>query len=548
MAVLSHSFSEGANRPQNEAFQLSRETRNELCALSMLGPVCTRDMRVGYAPFVFCTDASPYGGGICVSPESEQVVSELWRHSEQRGYYTQLLNPSGAILAEMGLDHEEGELPPPVEQLNETDLRVPAPLTEGILFDCLELFKGEGNWSRAHAAVGLRVHGGVDIARAHVEFGDLLDNSIFHQLASLALRRVVRDWHAGPPCYTYGALRRPRIRSKAFPAGFCLKDPLTFEQTRLALRTAFLMAIVVASGMFFSVEQPGSSVMFRLEIFKRLVLSGCLITRMCFCAFGAPFKKPSQWLHNKPWMMEFEMPCRCAQSSKHFVIEGSFAKESVQTFKRMCIPSTVELYGREPRVGEAVSAFFASYPNTLCRRLAAASKQALADTMPVVPLREHLRSCARVGEVIQVPKEVVLEPLASQRAFHEDPEWVEELADSLPFRELLRFRFHKAGHINVLESRVHKTWLKFCARNHPNSRTVALLDSRVTLGASAKGRSSSRAICRVLQGSLGYIIGGCLYPGGLHIGSKLNRSDGPSRNRPVPALDLQYSLFSTCTI
>ena len=86
----------------------------------------------------------------------------------------------------------------------------------------------------------------------------------------------------------------------------------------------------------------------------------------------------------------------------------------------------------------------------------------------------------------------------------------------------------------MLECRVHKTWLKHCAITHPNSRVVGLLDSRVTLGATSKGRSSSRAICRVLQGSLGYIIGGGLYPGGLHIGSQRNRSDHPSRNRPVP--------------
>ena len=48
------------------------------------------DLRVGYAPFIFCTDASPDGAGICQSPECESVVQELWRHSEQRGYYTQL--------------------------------------------------------------------------------------------------------------------------------------------------------------------------------------------------------------------------------------------------------------------------------------------------------------------------------------------------------------------------------------------------------------------------------------------------------------------------
>ena len=32
------------------------------------------------------------------------VVKELWRHCEQRGYYSGLLNPSGAVLAELGLE------------------------------------------------------------------------------------------------------------------------------------------------------------------------------------------------------------------------------------------------------------------------------------------------------------------------------------------------------------------------------------------------------------------------------------------------------------
>ena len=120
------------------------------------------------------------------------------------------------------------------------------------------------------------------------------------------------------------------------------------------------------------------------------------------------------------------------------------------------------------------------------------------------------------------------------REWHEDPEWIGELADSLPFKELLRYKFMRSGHINVLESRTHKTWMKYCARKYPCSRVLGLLDSRVTLGATAKGRSSSFAISRVLQGSLCYIIGGDLYPGGLHVSSAKNRSDAPSRNRPVP--------------
>ena len=79
--------------------------------------------------------------------------------------------------------------------------------------------------------------------------------------------------------------------------------------------------------------------------------------------------------------------------------------------------------------------------------------------------------------------------------FCEDPDWVVELASSLAFRERLRYRFKKSGHINVLESRTYKTWVKHLAREAPDSRAVGLLDSRVTLGATAKGRSSRQARC-----------------------------------------------------
>ena len=93
------------------------------------------------------------------------------------------------------------------------------------------------------------------------------------------------------------------------------------------------------------------------------------------------------------------------------------------------------------------------------------------------------------------------------RAWHEDPDWISELADCLHFRELLRYRFSKQGHINVLECRTYKTWLKYASKHFAGCRLLGLLDSRVTLGATAKGRSSSFALSRVLQGSLGYVIG-----------------------------------------
>lgn len=535
MAILSHAFSDGRGLPQDKIFQLSRQTRNELYALTVLGPLCMSDLRVNVCPKIFCTDASPFGAGICEASESPEVVAELWRHSEQKGYYTQLLNPSASILKELGEAYEVPDLPDhDADPLDSAYRVVPSVLSEGLVYDCLELFCGEGNWSSSHFSIGFKVHPGIDIKGTGLKFADMLDNSVYHQLLSLAARGVVGDWHAGPPCRTYGTLRRPRIRSKRFPAGFNMRDPLTREQTLLALRTAFIMNLVMFSGRWFSVEQPGSSVMFYLDVFKRLVYRGAVVTRLCFCVFGSPFKKPSQWLHNKPWLLELEQPCKCQSPDCHFVIEGTFTYESVKRFNSMCKPSALEVYGREPCVGEAVASFSASYPKSLCQRMAAGAWQSRHDSELVIPMSARVRSLKRVGEHLHLPADLNRESLAASRPFHEDPEWIEELSDSLQFRELLRYKFHKGGHINVLECRVHKTLLKHCAYHFPNSRFLALLDSRVSLGATAKGRSSSRAICRVLQGSLGYILGGCLYPGGLHICSSKNRSDAPSRNRPVP--------------
>ena len=95
------------------------------------------------------------------------------------------------------------------------------------------------------------------------------------------------------------------------------------------------------------------------------------------------------------------------------------------------------------------------------------------------------------------------------------------------------FRFKGSGHINVLETRAYTTWVKWCASRNPNSRILGLIDSRVLLGAAAKGRSSSPAISRVLRSSLPYLLGGGLYPGGLRVYSAKKRIDGPSSGRSV---------------
>ena len=77
-----------------------------------------------------------------------------------------------------------------------------------------------------------------------------------------------------------------------------------------------------------------------------------------------------------------------------------------------------------------------------------------------------------MDEPLQIPKSVIAENSSVSRPFHEDPEWVEELADSSHFREVLKYKFTKPGDINVLESWVHKTWLKYCTKHHAHRVVV----------------------------------------------------------------------------
>lgn len=235
---------------------------------------------------------------------------------------------------------------------------------------------------------------------------------------------------------------------------------------------------------------------------------------MAFCNFGSGFNKPSQWLHNKPWLDDLAGPCRCPFRGRHFVIEGSFTKASVKIFNSRCRPADA-VYGREPRVGEAVSSYAAAYPRSLCAKMAAGSLAAFHAEQEEDKLVEGSGQDAR--------------------PWHSDPDWIREVCDGLPFRELFRYRFKKSGHINTLECRVYKSWLKYCAKSRPNRRLLALLDSRVTMGAAAKGRSSSESLSHILKTSLGYVLGGGLYPGCHHCRSKWNKADDPSRDRDVAA-------------
>ena len=129
------------------------------------------------------------------------------------------------------------------------------------------------------------------LSGVHLDEG-IEDNNTFRALGKVAASGAVREWDAAPPCWSFGALRRPRLRSKEKPAGFDPDDPKTCKQTMLAFRTAVLLFLPVTGGSYVSCEQPGSSVMFQLHTFRRLSEAGCVLTMFCFCGFGSGFQKP----------------------------------------------------------------------------------------------------------------------------------------------------------------------------------------------------------------------------------------------------------------
>ena len=541
LALMDALFKVISKGPSRQVICLSSQCRHELMSLCLLCYSAQSDLRAKICPKIYALDASPWGAGVVVADSCSTATAEFWRHSEQRGYHTNLLGPAGGTLKELGFDPLEDTLAGEADLTRFSpeapELRVPTSLSEGFVYDCVELFRGSGNWSSCHQQRGFVVHDGFDNSGRRLFFKDLLDNSTFKEVLALALRRVVREFHAGPPCVTFGTLRRPRLRSCEFPAGFNPKDPLTASHNLLARRTAMVGTVAVITGVFFSCEQTGSSVMFRMHCFRVLITLGCVITRMAFCNFGSAFNKPSQWLHNKGWLLQFEGPCNCKWKNKHFTIEGTFTKASIAEFKSRCVPSAVAVYGRDPVPGEAVASYSAQYPISLMSRMAQASQNAVEQGCPVIPIASRVLSMKRVGlapdadSLDLASPEIPCEP----RAWFEDPEWIGELADSLKFRKVFQYHFKQRNHINVQESRVYASWIKHCAKAHRDSRFVGLLDSRVTIGAASKGRSSSYAISRVLKQSIPYVIGSNLYPGALHVYSSKNRGDGPSRDKEVAA-------------
>ena len=113
------------------------------------------------------------------------------------------------------------------------------------------------------------------------------------------------------------------------------------------------------------------------------------------------------------------------------------------------------------------------------------------------------------------------------------------LAVYAPWRAILQLppsRNRKPQHVNVLEARAILLLIKWLmARDERDARLIMLLDSRVCVGAFAKGRSSSRALNSVIRQCAGLAILQGLSWVIVWVPTWANPADAPSRGRSVGA-------------
>ena len=113
---------------------------------------------------------------------------------------------------------------------------------------------------------------------------------------------------------------------------------------------------------------------------------------------------------------------------------------------------------------------------------------------------------------------------------------IDEIAAGLEWTGSRRSVYKKPSHVNLQELRAVKGELKARAARPLSGkgiRGVNLSDSRVVIGAWAKGRSSSRQVNRILKSCLGYSLAGRVRISNVWVGAKANPADDPTRFVPL---------------
>ena len=508
----------------DQKFRMPKSVCQELQLAAALGVAAVADLKANVCPQVYGTDASPSGVGIVTCHVGQDVARELFRRTDSRGFHTRLLSPISAYLHRTGIEPEEpsfllkddmrskdieGEPSAPAvpavslifgnfEQISFTSCgrelferfrancpRVHDMTPSQFAVDFVEVYSGSARLSAAMLSAGFTVGPSIELK----EGWDMSSQGLFNLLLKLVgAGRVGLLWLA-PPCTTFSLALQPRLRSKEEPWGFDSLLPDVCEGSLHMHQCLLLWLVQATAGHEAVVETPWGGYARHLPWWKLCMRLGREF-RVDQCRYEVPYLKPTSLLCSSQNFGALGRRCKC--KVRHVRLEGP------------------------------LTAAAAVYPLSLCQEVAR--------------LAAKLSKAEKMHQVTVAGDEQHFPPFERELRDHRGAQrfvshlWSTHLAESLPWRVCRAYRFPRKNHINVLECHVHKTLMHLAPSN---CRVVVFQDSMVTLGATAKGRSSSSALNRVLRQSLAVQLFKNLYSSGVHCPTWALRADDPSRQKSV---------------
>jgi hypothetical protein len=239
------------------------------------------------------------------------------RKSLHQGWLKSADNPSDDPTREVELRAPENF--PEVQHLLGPDA---AP--EGIPGCCLEVFAGTAGLTQALRDKGLQVERLFDAYPAgggYDKQSDLSSRVVFERLLCSIKKRKYRYVHFGCPCTTFSVLRCLTIstRTKQNPEGNGSR-PDEIEANQLLFQVCLLCAELVASGGFFSIENPRNSFLWKMPCVLALDgLAGQVVFDQCEFGLRLPgnpgekrlfLKKPTTILSNVPGLESLSRHCK----------------------------------------------------------------------------------------------------------------------------------------------------------------------------------------------------------------------------------------------
>ena len=474
-SIVSDLFAVGAGAEmnlENVVVPLTRKVAQELAMLAAVVPLLVTDVSAPVDREIFATDASLQKGAFVSTVVSEQEAKALWLGCDKKGSYSKLDNPFKCILRSLG-----GDIDYDSEDEDVGPGRAdPVPKPPLFYFDFVEICGGAGQVSAAMSALGFVVAPVLDLSLS--SFYNLSDIRLLEWIFHMLLEKRFGSSQVEPPCTTFSPAAHPAVRSYDVPVGWDRLLPKVLIGNTLAFRSLLIMWFSKRCRRPCMLEQPHLSKMAWLSAWRWLLSQGCSEAVVASCMLGSIHRKQFRLLLSD--IDAEDLNLKCSGGHEHVRIEGRFTKAS------------------------------AVYTEGVAMHFAKAFSKAL-----------KIIACEEIEE------EVFDGPAGKESLL------VNDLLRSGDWKLARSWAWKTKSHINLLEMNVVLSLQKQKLQSGISDRHCILLDSLVSKGAFAKGRSSSRALQAVLQRSAAYQVAGGQYPGFCYAPTKLNVADDPSRGVPI---------------